>query len=214
MLRKTKGFTLIEAMIVVAMMGVMAVGLSSLMKNTYDTWITTTNRMKLQSEARLIMILFTKLVQNSQDTTIKISRLDTNQPANSYIGGRVMETVYVTTSTPGGCGFSTSGTEVIGGSGDDFAIYQNGRYIIGKYPSLPAGANIENPGALTFTYKYVTLSASAEQFQVAFEDSSAEKAISAVVRLSAKTAYNKATDLMLKQKVIVKHHYSSGFYGD
>jgi prepilin-type N-terminal cleavage/methylation domain-containing protein len=214
MLSRSKGFTLLEAMLVVAILGVMSVGLGSILKSSWETWASTTGRMKLTQESRLAIISITKLVQNSQSSSLKITRLNSNQPANSYIAGKIMETVYINAATAGGCGFSATGSEVVGSSGEDYAIYQDGRYLIGKYPVPPSNPDFSNPSTITFTYRYVTLSASVDQFMVAFDEAASEKSISAALRLSTRISSGKVTRLMLKQRVIVKHQYTSGYYGN
>jgi prepilin-type N-terminal cleavage/methylation domain-containing protein len=210
-LKKSGGFTLIEAMITVAIMGILLAGISSMIVTSFKTWNIVTSRIRMEAEARTAVTFLSKIVRASQDTTIKISRLDSSQPCNSYISGQPMEQIYFTAVNA--CGCNSGGNLVtVASNGGDFAMYQDDRSLIIKYPNPPASLDpsIEE----SYTYNYRTICADVDSFMVGYDDSTSMKSISVSLRLSEKISNNKINEYMIKQRIVLQHHYSSGYYGN
>jgi len=82
---KTKGWTLVELMIIVAMFGILSLSVSSLFIQIWRFYRITHVQKELQEEARTIMELIMRDLRNAQSDTIVISRYDNQQPPYSKI---------------------------------------------------------------------------------------------------------------------------------
>jgi len=79
------GFTLVEAMLTVAIVGILfAVG-AVLLKQTNRYFLTVKSRTQLQSEARSILYVITRELRQAQSVTIVIDRMSSSQPYYSRI---------------------------------------------------------------------------------------------------------------------------------
>ena len=212
---RSGGFTLMEAMIVIAIMGIVTTGLGQMLNTAIYAWNFGSANIAVNMEGRNAVTALTKFMQYAQSPTIKISRIDTNQPANSYVSGKLAETVYVTTSSPGSCGFTTSATDMVGGAGAEVEMFQYGRKLFARIPTLASGSSISSPSTINYTYKYMTVTSNLDSFMVTFNDSKKEKSVSVAVRLSKMVYKNRPPiRVLLKQQVVLKHSTSAGFYGN
>ncbi|PKL91346.1 MAG: hypothetical protein CVV21_09030 [Candidatus Goldiibacteriota bacterium HGW-Goldbacteria-1] len=213
--KHTGGFTLIEALIVIAIMGIVTSGLGQMLNTAIYAWNFGSANIAVNMEGRNAVTALTKFMQYAQAPTIKISRINTNQPANSYVSGKLAETVYVTTSSPGSCGFTTSASDMVGGAGAEVEMFQYGRKLYARVPKLAAGSSISNPSTINYTYTYMTVTSNLDSFMVTFNDSKKEKSVSVAVRLSKMVYKNRPPiRVLLKQQIVLKHSTSAGFYGN
>ena len=211
--KKKKAFTLIEALITVAITGVLISGLGYMLRDGYYMWTYGSARLALTGEARIIIGAIHKFVQNAQASTIIISRKDSNQPANSYIAGKLMETIYLKTSGET-CGFFAGGANMIGTAGGNFEIYQKDRTLFAIVPSASQDAFL-NPSESQITYKTITLTTNIENFYVAFSDTKSDKMMNVCIKLSKKIYNNKPPIyVMLKKNIVLRHYHTSGYYGN
>lgn len=82
---KTKGWTLVELIIIVAMFSILSLSVSSLFLQIWRFFRITHVQKELQEEARAIMELIMRDLRNTQSDTIVISRYDNQQPPYSKI---------------------------------------------------------------------------------------------------------------------------------
>jgi prepilin-type N-terminal cleavage/methylation domain-containing protein len=80
-----KGWTLVEVLIVVTMIGVLSLSVSSIFYNIWQFYKMSYAQKELQEEARVIMELITRNLRNGISDTIVISRYDATQPYYSKI---------------------------------------------------------------------------------------------------------------------------------
>jgi type II secretory pathway pseudopilin PulG len=214
LLRSKKGFTLIEAVITIGMLGVVITVLGNYILNGAYAWNMGAAKMQIAGEGRIAIEALAKFIQNAQAATITISRFNDSQPADSYISGKLAETIYLNVNT-GACGFASGGSNMVGTAGGDFAIYQNGRYLVLSVPKLASGTNFSDPTNAVVTYNNVTLTANLESLMLTFEDSKLGKSISTGVKLS-KRVYPTRPEvrMLLKKPVVIKHYHTSGYYGN
>ncbi|MFI5346913.1 MAG: PilW family protein [Elusimicrobiota bacterium] len=83
--RRTAGFSLLEMMIVVAILGIMSSVGASLLLQTNRYFIFTRTRLDLQREARAAMYVMTRELRQAQSNTIVMDRLSASQPFYSRI---------------------------------------------------------------------------------------------------------------------------------
>jgi prepilin-type N-terminal cleavage/methylation domain-containing protein len=214
-IRKKKGFTLVELMISVAIIGIVSAGVMTLMKDGITMWRYGTARMALTAEARTSMVALKKMIQQAQGATIKISRFNSNSPANSYLSAVVAESVFITTTQQRcGCG-TTSDVVTVGGTGAPVEFYQYNNFIRTVYPQVRPGTDLTDNTAVQANTYYVTLTitSNVESLMFTFVDSKKGTAVSAALRLSKKVLDNKPpVTLFLKETVIVKRMHSAGYY--
>ena len=80
-----KGFTLIEVMLTLAIVGIVfAIG-APLLNQANRLFILSRTRVELQGEARSVMYVVTRTLRQAQKSTITISRANSNQPFYSKI---------------------------------------------------------------------------------------------------------------------------------
>ncbi len=214
-LRKKRGFTLIEAMISVAILGIVSVGLNKLYMNSVYMWNYGSARLALTGEARIAMTAIKKMIQNSQGASLTISRFDANQPANSYLTAVLAETMFITT-TQAKCGCSSQTTQTLAGAtGAPVEMYQYGTYLRSVFPYVKPGTDLTDNTAVqaNTVYQTVTLSANVENVMFAFLDSTKGTAVSTAIRLSKVVWANRPPIVVyLKESITVKRMHSAGFY--
>ncbi|HDQ25794.1 MAG TPA: type II secretion system protein [bacterium] len=213
-LNSRRGFSLLEAVVVIGIMGIVISGLGYLLQNGFYMWNFGSARMAVNSEARIAIEALHKFVQNAQSSTIRISRKDASQPANSFIAGKLAETIYLKT-TGGTCGFAGGGSNMVGTAGAEFQIFQDGKHLVAYVPVPPAPGAYSSPSTITVSYNAVTITSNLEAFTVSFTDTTNDKIISVGVRLSKRVYHDRPPiSIMLKKAVVLKHHHTSGFYGN
>lgn len=84
-LRSQKGFTLIEAMIVVAIMGIIGMVVSRMLRGGMQGWYFNVGHMSSQRQIRVARDTFTKFVRQASAATVIIDRLNASQPVLSMI---------------------------------------------------------------------------------------------------------------------------------
>ncbi len=82
---RRRGFTLLELMMVVAIVSALFTVASPLLRQANRMFILTRTRIQLQQEARGVMYIITRNLRQAQSDTIKISRVNANQPFYSKI---------------------------------------------------------------------------------------------------------------------------------
>ncbi len=80
-----KGWTLVELMIVVTMFGILTLSVSNLLTQIWRFYRITSAQKELQEEARTIMEIMTRNLRNAYNSSIVISRYDSNQPHYSKV---------------------------------------------------------------------------------------------------------------------------------
>lgn len=212
-IKKKMAFTLIEALITIGIMGVLISGLGFMLRDGYYMWTYGNTKLALMGEARIIVGALHKFVQNAQASTVRISRKDSNQPANSYISGKLMETIYLKTSGET-CGFLAGGANMIGTAGGDFDVFQVSRTLFVTVPEASPTA-FSSPSESAITYKSITLTTNLENFAVSFADTKTDKMIVFCIKLSKRIYKDRPpVSVMLKKNVIIKHFHTSGYYGN
>jgi hypothetical protein len=218
-IKNKNGFTLIEALLASALVALLGYGATKMFLDGVKVWNNGSVRLALYSEARICMIALTKFVHSAQGSTIRISRYDNNQPANSLISGILTEALYVKTTTGLCCG-SGSDVTTVGSSNNPNKnhtyIYQQDNKLILSYPYLVPGTDIRNKNAVDAnTYpKYVTLSTNLESLIITYDDSRKDKTILISARF-AKTGFkNEIIRVNLNQAVSVKRMHTTGYYAN
>jgi prepilin-type N-terminal cleavage/methylation domain-containing protein len=216
LLKRKKGFTLLEVLVTSVIMGIVASGVYGLVANGLHMWNFGTARMALDTEAKMTMLMVKKFVELSQGSSLGISRFDnSNCPANSYISGLMGETIYVSTyRLKLGCGMQ-SDPEAFGIKGNPAEIYQWKNYIRAVFTKVKPGTDLGSSTALAANiyYQTLTLSANCDSLNFVFNDSTDGTVISVAVRLS-KWVETKSppVTVFLKESFAVKHMHSSGYY--
>lgn len=203
-----------EAMMTIAILGVVVAGVGQLLKNGLYQWRVGSARMALHAEARMTMDALTKFVHNAQGASISISRYNTSQPAYSYISGKLTETAFIASNSPGACAFTT-GMTTLGSSGEEVEIYQSGKYLVARVFDRPAAPNYGDPDSIQFSYRYVTLSANLESFMVVYDSALEDSTIHVAARFKKFTSANiPPATMFLKKSLVIKRHHSAGYYAD
>ncbi|MQY53517.1 MAG: prepilin-type N-terminal cleavage/methylation domain-containing protein, partial [Firmicutes bacterium] len=65
-MEKQKGFTLIELMIVVALLGILGYGIMKFFTNTFRTWWQTSQQIDAQQKARVAMDEMTRFIRQAR----------------------------------------------------------------------------------------------------------------------------------------------------
>lgn len=213
--KSKKGFTIIEAIISAAIMSIVSVGIYSLMRDGMYMWNSGVARMALTTEGKTTMVLIKKAIQQCQGTTIRISRFNSNQPANSYISMVLTEPLFIrTTIQRCRCGSQTDAITV-GAAGSPIEIYQYNNYLRVVYPEVKPGTDLGDADAVeanTF-YKTLTVSANVESIMFSYVDSKKGRAINTAARFSKWAwANRKPISIFLKETVIIKRMHSAGYF--
>lgn len=219
-LRGNKGFTLMEAMMAIAIMGIVGLGAMRMYADIAYAWRAGSAKMKISAEARLAMLTMRKFIHNCQGKTIVISRFNSNQPVNSYFSAIAGESVYAT-STETNCGCGTSSDNMtVGTKGDYVQVYQNGRYLIARRPVLGTGIDWNSTSSIQshISYQYVTLSSNLDNITFTLTDSSKGNVVYIAAKFSrafwADLTKKPPAELMLKEAVVIKHPHSGGYYAN
>mgnify|MGYP000243218178 CR=1 FL=1 len=85
MKKKRGGWTLIELLIIIAILGILSVVVSNLLLHIWRFYRVSFVQKNLQEEARTILELITRNLRNGKHTSITIGRLDNTQPPCSKI---------------------------------------------------------------------------------------------------------------------------------
>jgi prepilin-type N-terminal cleavage/methylation domain-containing protein len=213
--KNKKGFTLMEAMISSAIMAIVGLGIYNLLRDGMYMWNSGIAKMTLTTEGKIAMVMIKKAVQQCQGTTIRISRYDSNQPANSYISMILTEPLFIrTTIQRCRCG-STTDAITVGAAGSPLEIYQYNNYLCVAYPEVKPGTDLGDADAVEANtyYKTLTVSANVESLMFSFVDSKKGRAINTAARFS-KWAWNnrKPISIFLKETVIIKRMHSAGYF--
>src|SRR6056297_2863484 len=97
--KNKKGFTLIETMITVGLVGILFAGVYTMYKNGADIWTWGSAKITLNNEANIVMMGLTKFISSSQGSSLKITRYGPEQPVQSCLSGILAETAYSTVDT-------------------------------------------------------------------------------------------------------------------
>jgi prepilin-type N-terminal cleavage/methylation domain-containing protein len=74
-MEKQKGFTLIELMVVVALLGILGYGIVTFFRNTFRTWWQTSQQIDAQQKARTAMDEMTRFIRQARPvTTIAVGK--------------------------------------------------------------------------------------------------------------------------------------------
>lgn len=213
--RNKKGFTIIEAMISASIIAIISVGLYSLMRDGMYMWNAGIAKIALTTEAKITMSMIKKAIQQCQGTTIRISRFNSNQPANSYISMILTEPLFIRTTVQRcRCG-STTDAITVGAAGSPVEIYQYSNYLRVVYPEVLPGTDLgdaDQVEANTF-YKTITISANVESLMFSFSDSKKGRTINVAARFTKWAWHNKKpVEIFLKESVILKRMHSAGYF--
>jgi prepilin-type N-terminal cleavage/methylation domain-containing protein len=213
-LRGRKGFTLIEAMIALAILGIMSVVIIRIYSGGTTMWNSARDNFRLSTEAKIAMAAITKFIQAANGTSICISRFDNTEPANSYISGVLTDTVYITSTTSVCCG---GGSDYFtgGSNGDAVQFFQKDHYLLAVRPVPIPGADLTNPDIDHFRPQCVTISANLDSLEFTYDDSIAGSTIIVGMKFSRLVYGNKPpASIFLKKAVVIRHQYGTGFYGN
>ena len=210
-----KGFTLVEVMMTVGILGIVSIGVLNLMRDGMYMWHSGTARIALMSEGRLAMFAAKKMIQQCQGSTLKISRLNTANPANSYIEAVLNEAIFITTTRQRcGCATTTE-TMTAGGTGAPVKIYQDGTSLKMTYPRIAPGTDLADGAEVEANTSYVTsvISNNVEALMFSYIDSRKANTVTIGLRLS-KPFWNGRPPMrvFLKETVVVKRMHSAGYY--
>ena len=212
-LKKKKGFTLIEAMLTVLILSIVSIGVYKMMDDGIKIWNYGTAKLSISSEARIAIAALTKFIHNAIGNSIKISRYDNTQPAASYIAAFVVDPIYVTT-TFSNCGCcSSSDTLTVGIPGDYVKIYQYNNNLVINFPVIPPGTDLTSGSDVQnkIYYRNITLSTHLDSLMVYFKDGPENKTLNIAARFSKKVG-NDVIKIFLKKSVVIKHRHSAGYY--
>lgn len=125
--RGRAGFTLLEAMLTVAVLGIVATMGAQVMLQVNRHFIISRTRLDLQREARAIMYIITRELRQAQESAITIDRAATSQPFYSRI---TFTKIQGTTMA-----FQQSGTSLVHVQGGKTrTLSKNLRYLAFSFP--------------------------------------------------------------------------------
>jgi prepilin-type N-terminal cleavage/methylation domain-containing protein len=211
-----RGFTLMEAMLSVAMLSIISVGIFRLLKDGNTMWQNGSARIALESEARITMLTIRKLIAQSQGATIAISRFDTNQPVNSYLEAILAEEVYITTTQAKcGCAGQSSSTLTVGAAGAPIQLYQYGSRLLVVYPQIKPGTDMTDNAQVTANTYYTTVTITADLDSISFDfaDSKDATVINVGARFSKWIFASSPPITFFEQEtIIVERMHAAGYY--
>lgn len=85
MVRRRRGYSLVESLLVVAILGILASLAAGLLVQVSRYWSLTTARLSLQREARAALYVMGRELRQAQSASIVIDRYNTSQPFCSRI---------------------------------------------------------------------------------------------------------------------------------
>jgi len=200
--KRSKGFTLIEAMITVALLGVFTAGLYQMFKNGIIIFNSTMAKFALETEARQTMAFVTKAIQSCAGASVQISSLDSQNPPNSSFSAVLVEPVYTTDSTGGGCGRRVSYSTYMShpGPNEVASIYQDHNMLYYGYTTQTAAA--------------LTLSTHLDSIMFVYNSNAENTTVEVGARFVRVYMWNKPPmAVYMKKTVVVKHLYAAGSYG-
>jgi len=209
-----------EAMISIAIMGVVSVGFFRLLNDGTYMWNMGSAKLAITGEARLAMTMIKRLVQECQGSTISLSRLNSNAPAFSYMRAIQLETVYITTTQQRcGCGATTDVTTV-GSKGSPVQVFQypvanKGSSLLAVYPLIRPGTDLTDNAAVQANtyYRTLTISANLESLSFGLKDSKKGTVVVVNAKFSKKPFGNKPpVTYSVSESIVVKHMHSAGYY--
>ena len=126
--RRSAGFTLTEAMLTVAIVGILSTIGARLLIQVNRYYMLTKTRVELQSEARAIMYVISRNLHQARASTVVLDRQDATQPFYS----RITFTKVQGTSLS----FRQVGKELhqVGGGTKDQILSKNLRYLAFTFP--------------------------------------------------------------------------------
>lgn len=125
--KSTRGYTLTEMLLVVAILGILSTVGAQLMVQTNRYWLLTSTRADLQKEARPIMYILTRNLRQAQSATIVIDRASTSQPFYTRITFTKVQGTSMT--------FHQNGNQLIQTVGTSTKILsKNVRYLSFNFP--------------------------------------------------------------------------------
>ncbi len=215
--KNKKGFTLIESMITVALLGVVFTGIYTIYKNGADIWTWGSAKITLNNEANIVMMGVTKFIRSSQGSSLKITRYSPDQPVQSCLSGILAETAYSTVDTTEdtgsicgtGCGGSADIESVMeGDAGHEFIFFQLDNSL---YYARPEPVTV--PSTQSVPYISEPLSNNLDSINFAFRDSSKGRTVLITASFSKKPRINaEPVVLKINKSVSVKRFHSAGFY--
>ena len=197
-------------------MSIVSVGIFQLLRDGTYMFNFATARLSLTGESRITMLAIKKLIQQSQGSTIAISRINANEPANSYIEAIMAEEAVVST-TQSNCGCANGGASLvtIGATGAPVQLFQKNGYLLSVYPQVLPGTDLTNSTQVQANtyYKTITLSANVDSLMFAFVDSKEGTAIAVGARFKKWIYKNKPPVIVfMRENIVVKRMHSAGFY--
>jgi prepilin-type N-terminal cleavage/methylation domain-containing protein len=211
-----KGFTMIEAILSVAMLSILSVGIFRLLKDGNYMWQMGSARVALESESRVTMLTIRKLITQCQGATIAISRYDTGEPANSYLEAILAEEVYITTTqSKCGCAGQSSSTTTVGAAGAPVQIFQYGSHLLAVYPQVKPGTDMTDNSQVTANtyYTTITITANLDSISFDFADSKDATVINVGARFSKWIfAAQPPLTIFTQETIVVKRMHAAGYY--
>jgi prepilin-type N-terminal cleavage/methylation domain-containing protein len=209
-----KGFTLIEIMFSFAIIGFLTVAIAKMYTGGINAWTYGKAGLQLDTEAQLCMATITKFVHAVNGNSVMISRIDANQPANSYMEGVLLDTIYVTTTTGHCCG-GGSNAYTVGVPADAVQIFQKDHYLVVVRPVPIPGADPTDPNIAHSTLQGVTLSANLDSLMFTYDNSAASNTILVTARFTKLVTQGKPPlQIFLNKTLVIKHQVSTGYYAD
>ena len=209
-MKSKRGFTLLEAMMSVALLSIISYGAMQLFQNGSYMWKFSMAKIALNSQARVSMMSISKFVHLAQGSTIKVTRYGPDQPTDSCIKAKLAETAFYTEDDPPACGCTDSTVKnlMFGDAGHEFMFYQINNKLIMAMP-YPVSTASSAPAQ----YLEHLVASDLEQLSFGFEDSQEGMAVIVSARFSKMVWPNKPPiEVALRKTVIVKHFHSAGFY--
>jgi prepilin-type N-terminal cleavage/methylation domain-containing protein len=123
---KRKGYTLTEALMTVAILGIVASLSAPMLIQVNRYWSLTTARVDLQREARAAMYVITRALRQAQYSTITLDRYASTQPFFSRVS--------FTTIQGKSRSFYQSGNQLVQSGGQPQILSKNLRYLAFTFP--------------------------------------------------------------------------------